>query len=86
MGCAIAWLADASIVRYAESMVFNDQQRQSALNGVPVEITDGAQTFYLLSKERYDELERIRALFGEIEEIEFSPYEADDIVDSDDGE
>lgn len=35
----------------------------------------------LLSKEQYDELERIRTLFAEIEEIEFSPYEADDISD-----
>jgi hypothetical protein len=62
-------------------MVLNDQLRQLALGGTPVEITDGSQTFYLLSKERYDELERIRTLFAEIEEIEFPPYEADDIVD-----
>lgn len=67
-------------------MVLNDQQRQLALGGTPVEITDGSQTFYFLSKEKYDELDRIRTLFAEIEEIEFSPYEADDIADSNDGE
>ncbi|HVA47826.1 MAG TPA: hypothetical protein VNH11_15770 [Pirellulales bacterium] len=65
-------------------MMLNDQQRQSALEGNPVEIADGNQTFYLLSKRQYDELQRIRALFGETEEIEFSPYEADDIVDAND--
>lgn len=54
-------------------MVLNDQQRQLALGGTPVEINDGRQTFYLLSKERYDELERIRTLFAEIEEIESPP-------------
>ena len=58
-------------------MTLNDQQRQSALDGQPVEISDGNQTFYLLSKGQYDELLRIRSLVGEIEEIEFSPYEAD---------
>lgn len=63
-------------------MTLNDQQRQLALQGSPVEIADGNQTFYLLSKQKYDELQRVRSLLGEIEEIEFSPYEADDIVDS----
>jgi hypothetical protein len=67
-------------------MLLNDQQRQLALGGMPVEIIDGSQTFYLLSKEQYDELDRIRTLFAEIEEIEFSPYEADDIADPNDGE
>ena len=66
-------------------MVLDDQQRQMALGGSPVEITDGSQTFYLLSKEQYEELERIRTLFAEIEEIEFSPYEADDSADPNDG-
>lgn len=65
-------------------MTLNDQQRQSALEGRPVEIADGDQTFYLLSKQQYDELQRVRSLIGEIEEIEFSPYEADDIVDAND--
>jgi hypothetical protein len=60
--------------------MLNDQQRQSALEGKPVEIADGKQIFYLLSKQQYDELQRIRSLFGEIEEIEFSPYEADDVT------
>lgn len=67
-------------------MVLSDQQRRLAMDGMPVIISDGAQTFYLLSKEQYDELERIRTLFSEIEEIEFSPYEADDILDPNDGE
>ncbi|HEV3003450.1 MAG TPA: hypothetical protein VGX78_03270 [Pirellulales bacterium] len=62
-------------------MTLSDHQRQLALEGKPVEIVDGKQTFYLLSKQQYDELQRIRSLFGEIEEIEFSPYEADDIDD-----
>jgi hypothetical protein len=67
-------------------MVLNDQERQLMLGGTPVEVIDGSRTFYLLSKEQYDELARIRTLFGEIEEIEFSPYEADDIVGPNDGE
>lgn len=50
------------------------------MNGTPVVVFDGGQTFYLLSKDQYDELDRIRMLFAEIVEIEFSPYEADDIL------
>lgn len=67
-------------------MTVNDHQRQSALEGNPVEIADGNQIFYLLSKRQYDELQRVRSLFGEIEEIEFSPYEADDIGDPNDSQ
>lgn len=67
-------------------MTFSDQQRRLAMDGMPVKVIDGSQTFYLLSKEHYDELERLRTLFAEIEEIEFSPYEADDIPDPNDGE
>lgn len=65
-------------------MTLSKQQQQSALAGNPVEIAEGGQVFYLLSKRQYDELQRMRLLLGEIEEIEFSPYEADDIDDSND--
>jgi hypothetical protein len=76
------WFANDFVARMNNDMTFNDQQRQSALQGSPVEIVNGRETFYLLSKHQYDELWRIRSLVGEIEEIEFSPYEADDIVDT----
>lgn len=62
-------------------MTVSDQQRQSAIAGNAVEIADGEQVFYLLSKRQYDELQRVRLLLGEIEEIEFSPYVADDLDD-----
>lgn len=65
-------------------MTVNDQQRQLALGGNPVEIVDGNEIFYLLSKPQYDELQRLRTLLDDIEEIEFSPYEADDIGDAND--
>lgn len=66
-----------------KNMTLSNDQRQSALEGNPVEIADGNQVFYLLSKQQYDELQRIRSLFSEIEEVEFSPYEVDDIVAAD---
>lgn len=67
-------------------MTLSEQQRQSALEGKPVEIADGNEVFYLLSKQQFDELQQMRSQFNELEEIEFSPYEVDDIVESDNGE
>ncbi|HVA47060.1 MAG TPA: DUF1559 domain-containing protein [Pirellulales bacterium] len=41
-------------------MMLDDKQRQSALEGKPVEITDRNEVFYHLSKQQFDELQRIR--------------------------
>ncbi|HUY33034.1 MAG TPA: hypothetical protein VMV69_09650 [Pirellulales bacterium] len=55
----------------------SEEQRQAVSAGTPVEVRDGSQVFYLISKEEY---ERVRA-FLEAEEIDPSFFEFDDDED-----
>ena len=55
----------------------NDEQRQAVLAGTPLEIRDGDQVFYLISKAEY---EAARAVF-DANEIEPSFFEFDDEED-----
>jgi hypothetical protein len=57
------------------------EQQQAAIAGKPVELREGNNIFYVISKEEFELWQQLRST---IEEIDPSFYEADDILDTDD--
>lgn len=61
--------------------MLSTELKQAAIEGKPVELHEGEQVFYVISKEQFELWQQFRST---IEEIDPSFYEADDIVDADD--
>ncbi len=59
------------------------EQQRAVIEGKPVEVHEGGQIFYLISKEQFELWQQLRST---AEEIDPSFYEADDIADADDNQ